>query len=175
MVVTVDQVKYVVSELNARLGKKLNVISYDNLRNEQRIEILLQVFQDIDPSVSKPFCKRKSISCKDIHMNSNPQVNPSSFEVSDPEEVVVTILEMLRIFKYRPPEQVTASDFRQGIIECDKDILTHIMVYLFDKQEDLKKRAYLAKYLVRIEVSPEVEGDNDIVQLYEQVSLVRFS
>lgn len=100
----------------------------------------------------------------------NPQVNPSSFESSDPEEVVVTILEMLRIFKYRPPHDLTAGDFRQGIIDCDKDILTHIMVYLFEKREELKKRAYLAKFLVKIEVSPEVEGDNDIVQLYEQVT-----
>lgn len=52
VVVSVDQVKYVVNELNSRLAKKLNVISYDNLRNEQRIEMLLQVFQEIDPSVS---------------------------------------------------------------------------------------------------------------------------
>jgi len=52
MVVTVDQVKYVVNELNSRLKKKINVISYDNFKNEQRIEILLQVFQEIDPTVS---------------------------------------------------------------------------------------------------------------------------
>lgn len=52
MIVSVDQVKYVVNELNSHLGKKLNVISYDNLRNEQRIEMLLQVFHEIDPNVS---------------------------------------------------------------------------------------------------------------------------
>lgn len=97
------------------------------------------------------------------------QVNPASFETADPEEIVFRILEMLRIFKYRPPDDVTPGDFRQGIIDCDKDILTHIMAYLFEKREELKKRAYLAKYLVKIEVSAEVEGDNDIVQLYQQV------
>lgn len=41
---------------------------------------------------------------------------------------------------------------------------------MLSKREELKKRAYLARYLVRIEVSPEVEGDNDIVTLYQQVN-----
>jgi len=47
-----DDMKLVVKELNSRLGKKLNVISYDNLRGEQRLEMLLQVFKEIDPTVS---------------------------------------------------------------------------------------------------------------------------
>ena len=33
----------------------------------------------------------------------------------------------------------------------------------------LKKRAYLAQFLVKIELAPDVEGDNDILVLYDQV------
>ena len=80
------------------------------------------------------------------------------------------MLEMLRIFKYHPPDHLTAGEFRQGIIVCDKDIMTHILLHLLERLEDLKMRAYLARFLVKIEVSSEVEGDNDIVQLYQQVS-----
>lgn len=58
--------------------------------------------------------------------------------------------------------------FRQGIIECDRDVLTHILLYLLERKEELKKRAYLARFLVKIDISPEVEGDSDIVQLYGQ-------
>jgi len=36
----------------------------------------------------------------------NEQINLESFEVADPEEVVVRALEMLRIFKYTPPTTV---------------------------------------------------------------------
>lgn len=32
----------------------------------------------------------------------------------------------------------------------------------------LKKRAYLARFLVKIELSPEVEGDNEVVAIYQQ-------
>ena len=49
--------KQVVSQLNSLLDKKLNVVSYDNLRDEQRIEILLQIFKHIDPTV-RSFTKR---------------------------------------------------------------------------------------------------------------------
>lgn len=77
---------------------------------------------------------------------------------------------MLRIFKYQPPSHISSESFRNSIVTCDKNLLTHIFSYLLHKLDELKKRAYLAHYLVRIEVSPEVEGDNDIVTLYQQVS-----
>lgn len=49
---TMDDMKLVVKELNERLNKKLNVISYDNLRGEQRVELLLAVFKEIDKTVN---------------------------------------------------------------------------------------------------------------------------
>lgn len=49
-------------------------------------------------------------------------------------------------------------------------IHTHILKYLLGKMDELRTRAYLARFLVKIEVSPDVEGDEDIVQLYQQVS-----
>lgn len=52
MDVKVEEIKSVVNELNRRLNKKLNVISYDNLKEESRIETLLQVLKEIDPTVS---------------------------------------------------------------------------------------------------------------------------
>ena len=33
---------------------------------------------------------------------------------------------------------------------------------------DLKKRAYLAKYLVKVDVPPEVVSDPDVADIYEQ-------
>ncbi|KAI1286919.1 Intraflagellar transport protein 81 -like protein [Halotydeus destructor] len=140
-----DDIKFVVKELNEKLGKKLNLISYDNLRGEQRLEVLVQVFKQIDPTITV-----------------------ESFEVADAEEVVVRILEMLRIFKYKPMEDIDPSTFRQGIIIGDKAVLTHVMAYLLSRLDELKKRAYLARFLVKIEVSPDLEGDNDIVVLYQQ-------
>lgn len=64
------------------------------------------------------------------------------------------------------------SEFRQAIILGDKNVITHILYYLLSKLPELKKRAYLARFLVKIEVNPDIEGDQDIVQLYQQVNFV---
>ena len=61
--------------------------------------------------------------------------------------------------------------FRQNLISGERNTFTHIFNYLLSKLDELKQRAYLARFLVKIEVSPDVEGDQDIVQLYEQVLL----
>lgn len=111
--------------------------------------------------------------------------------LADPEELIVHILEMLRIFKYQPRSSINPyvqpfadfcfkfnlkfiiiirSEFRQNILVGERDTYTHLFQFLFEKMPELQKRAYLAKYLVKIEVSPDFEGDNDIVELYTQVN-----
>lgn len=47
--------------------------------------------------------------------------------------------------------------------------MTHIAYYLLQKLPELKKRAYLARFLIKIEVSPDIEGDQDVSQLINQV------
>lgn len=51
MDVKVEEVKFVINELNDLLNKKLTLVSYDSLKDEQRIDLLLQVFKQIDPMV----------------------------------------------------------------------------------------------------------------------------
>ena len=43
------------------------------------------------------------------------------------------------------------------------------MEWLLSRIPELKKRAYLAKYLVKVDLPPEVAADPDVSELYEQV------
>lgn len=80
-----DDLKFVISELNKEpFNKKLNVISYDNLKGDQRIGILFQIFRLIDSSV-----------------------NLDIVNSLEPDELVAQILETLRILKFRPPINTT--------------------------------------------------------------------
>lgn len=80
-----DDLKFVITELNKEpFNKKLNVISYDNLKGDQRIDILFQIFKLIDNSVNLDIVH---------HL--------------EPDELVAQILETLRILKYRPPINTT--------------------------------------------------------------------
>lgn len=81
----VNIVKFVIQKLNKEpFNKKLNVISYDNLKGDQRIDILFQIFKFIDNSVDLSIVNQL-----------------------EPDELVVQILETLRILKYRPPINAT--------------------------------------------------------------------
>ena len=48
-----------------------------------------------------------------------------------------------------------------------------MLEWLLQRLPDLKKRAYLAKYLVKVDVTNEVLADPEVAELYEQV-FVRF-
>lgn len=40
--------------------------------------------------------------------------------------------------------------------------------------DDLKKRAYLAKYLVKLNIPPEFMQDDELSDLYQQVRALKF-
>ena len=44
-----------------------------------------------------------------------------------------------------------------------------MLEWLLNRIEDLKKRAYLAKFLVKVEIPPEVVSDPDLSDMYDQV------
>lgn len=47
-----DEIKVVINELNQPpFNKNLNLIGYDNLRSEQRLDLLIEVLNVIDPKV----------------------------------------------------------------------------------------------------------------------------
>ncbi|UXI16478.1 Suppressor of cytokine signaling 5 [Sarcoptes scabiei] len=140
-----DKIKFVIEELNqSPFNENLNLIAYDNLQSEQRLNVLIKILNIIDPKLKL-----------------------SQIQAGNVEEIISSILEMLRIFEYNPPINDPAQ-FRKSLILADKDLLTDIFQWILQRLSLLKKRAYLAKFLVKIELSPEVEGDQDVSSLYNQ-------
>lgn len=58
--------------------------------------------------------------------------------------------------------------FRQGLLNGDKHIIHPILEWLLKNTKDLQKRAYLGKYLVKLEIPNEILTDVDIYNIYEQ-------
>ena len=65
---------------------------------------------------------------------------------------------------------MSRSTFRQGLVSGYKPVIYPILVWLFQKMPELKKRAYLARFLVKIEVPPEIMQDDQVADTYAQVS-----
>jgi intraflagellar transport protein 81 len=54
------------------------------------------------------------------------------------------------------------------------ETINPILNWLLQRRDDLKKRAYLSRYLVKIDIAPEMRSDSDVIDLYEQVSLSNY-
>lgn len=64
------------------------------------------------------------------------------------------------------------SQFRQGLVQGEKPVIYPILEWLMRNTDTLRKRAYLARYLVKVEVPAEFLAEEAIGDLYQQVSTV---
>ncbi len=62
------------------------------------------------------------------------------------------------------------SDFRKGLVQGDKPIIYPILEWLLRRIPELQKRAYLARYLVKVDVPPDFMAEDQIADLHQQVS-----
>jgi intraflagellar transport protein 81 len=54
-------------------------------------------------------------------------------------------------------------------VQGDKLVIFPILEWLLKRVPDLKKRAYLSRYLVKVEVPPEFMAEEDVADLFGQV------
>lgn len=55
----------------------------------------------------------------------------------------------------------------------DKIIIYPILEWLLTRMSELKKRAYLAQYLVKVSIPVDFMQDEEIAGLYQQVSWIK--
>ena len=69
-------------------------------------------------------------------------------------------------------ENVDSVAFREGLISGEADLIHPILYWLLSRREDLKKRAYLSRYLVKVDIPVEMRTDSDVAEVYEQYELL---
>ncbi|XP_067669483.1 intraflagellar transport protein 81 homolog isoform X1 [Haliotis asinina] len=143
-----EQLKFIVQELAKEpFSKNYNLISFDSLEPLQLLQVLNDVLALIDP-------KQKI----DIREES-------------PDQTAIRIFQLLRVLKYKPPTEISnlyRSAFRAGLVQGEKPIIYPILEWMLPRVNDLQKRAYLAKYLVKVEVPAAIMTEEDIVSIYNQ-------
>jgi hypothetical protein len=60
-------------------------------------------------------------------------------------------------------------DLAQALYVGEKSIILPLLEWLLKERELLEKRAYLGKYLMKIEVPAALRGDSNFEELYENV------
>ncbi|CAD5114753.1 DgyrCDS3793 [Dimorphilus gyrociliatus] len=143
-----EKLKYIISQLSQPPFKKTyNMISFNNLEPLQLLQVVSDVLAEIDSQHNVDIREEAA------------------------EDTAIRIFNFLKIMKYRHPGgEEEQSRFRQGLVSGDKPIIYVILEWLLSRIDDLKKRAYLAKYLVKINIPPEFMQDDEVTDLFTQYS-----
>ncbi|XP_035870563.1 intraflagellar transport protein 81 homolog isoform X2 [Phyllostomus discolor] len=141
-----DQIKFIVDNLNKEpFRKNYNLITFDSLEPMQLLQVLNDVLAEIDPK----------------------QVVDIREEM--PEQTAKRMLSLLGILKYKPPGNATdMSTFRQGLVTGSKPVIYPVLHWLLQRTSELKKRAYLARFLIKLEVPSEFLQDETVADTNKQ-------
>ena len=138
-----EQLKYIVETLNQPpFSKRLTLIAFDSLEPA----VLLQVLNDVLAEVSP-----------DDRMDLREEA---------PDQTAYRMLTLLHLLKYKPPGE--PSEFRKGLVCGDKVVILPLLHWLLRHLPELKTRAYLSKYLTKIEVPPDIMQDDTVADVYQQ-------
>uniref|UniRef100_A0A8D2LJP1 Intraflagellar transport protein 81 homolog n=1 Tax=Varanus komodoensis TaxID=61221 RepID=A0A8D2LJP1_VARKO len=135
-----EQLKFIVEKLNKEPFKKnFNLITFDSLESMQLLQLLNDVLGEIDPK------------------------HVVDIREELPEQTAKRMLSLLGILKYKPPGGTSdLSTFRQGLVTGSKPVIHPVLHWLLQRTNDLKKRAYLARFLIKVEVPAEFLQDDTV-------------
>uniref|UniRef100_A0A8D2N6V3 Intraflagellar transport protein 81 homolog n=1 Tax=Zonotrichia albicollis TaxID=44394 RepID=A0A8D2N6V3_ZONAL len=141
-----DQMQVIVEKLNQEpFRKNYNLISFDSLEPLQLLQLLSDVLGEIDPKHAVDI--REEL----------------------PEQTAKRMLNLLGILKYKPPGTVSdLSAFRQGLVTGSKAVIHPVLHWLLQRTNELRTRAYLARFLVRLEVPAEFLQDDTVADFNKQ-------
>ena len=141
-----EQLRFIVDKLNKEpYNKSYTIITFDSLDSLNLMQVLNDVIAEIDPE-------------QKVDLRDEP-----------PEQTALRLLSTLRLFNYKPKSDTGEgmNAFRQGLIKGEKATIYPLMAWLLNRAPDLKKRAYLARYLVKIEVPLEFLQDEVVEETYQ--------
>ncbi|KAA0199560.1 hypothetical protein HAZT_HAZT007344 [Hyalella azteca] len=166
-----DEIKFVVRELNKEPYKKnLNIITFDALEPENLLQacFILEFSQLLFKFAD--FWLIRTFVLNDVFAEIDPK-HRLDIRHEDPEDMAVRMLGFLRVLQYRPPDHAM-QDFRAGLVAGDKHVVQPILAWLLQRPEELKKRAYLAKFLIKVDIPQEFLGDADISEVYGKYEML---
>nr|KAG5694660.1 hypothetical protein BaRGS_003938 [Batillaria attramentaria] len=89
----------------------------------------------------------------------NKNYNLISFDALEPLQLLQVLNDVLAIIDPK---------FRAGLVQGEKPTIYPILEWLLPRVPELQKRAYLAKYLLKIDVPAEIMQDEEINGIYMQ-------
>jgi intraflagellar transport protein 81 len=140
-----EKIALIVQKLNAPpFSKRIGTLSeLDSKNSLELLDLMCEIVCTIDP-------------------------DQDSIYKENTETRVRQIIQFLVVMKFNIPEE-QMEDFQNLLLEGDKEMLQTIMHWCLQKFEHLQKRAYLAKYLMPVEIPAEFFNDDLIAELSQRL------
>ena len=124
--ITSEDIKEIVQLLNEPpFTENISLVGLDELSTFDLGDLVFKIFKYLD---------------SDININA---------KVTQPQEIIFQVTEFLTILSY---ECDFNPDWENGLLNGDRKIIYPIYYYLLRNLKPLKKRAYLAKFLVPLDI-----------------------
>jgi intraflagellar transport protein 81 len=103
------------------------------------------------------------------------QIDPDMITLNNEtiENKIQRIIQFLMVMKYIQGDDDQVDNILNFLMEGDKETMYNIMHWCLQKFEHLQKRAYLAKYLLPLEIPPEFQSDDLIYELNETLKAMQ--
>ncbi|XP_051164065.1 intraflagellar transport protein 81 homolog [Leptopilina boulardi] len=139
-----EDTKFIVTEINKLLSRNYNLISFSALGSDD----LLQVLSDV---------------LSEIEQKENGKID---IRTENPEQSSIRIFSLLRVLKYQPDTDPVL--FRQGLVKGETETIYPILKWILSNVNIARQRAYLSRFLVKVEIPTEYLSDPDIGSIYEK-------
>jgi len=137
----VQQVKEIVDKLNGEpFFMDLSLVGFDEKEPYELMEILTKVL---------------------VHLDSKHETD---LREEKPDVMYQRIAEFLHTLGYQCSFDI---EFQQGLVSGDKNTVHPILFWMLSNLEQLRKRAYLAKFCVNLEVPEEFLREEAVYEIYQ--------
>ena len=86
-----------------------------------------------------------------------------------PDATAQRMLDFLRVLNYKMPPQLEPQMAKQALLHGDPQLIYPILAWMLQRLPDLQKRAYLARFLVNVDVPEHMFADDEIVEVYQNL------
>ena len=165
--------------------KDYTLLTFDNFTNNQLLQVLTDVFAVVDPhdrsvsSVPAEIPRRTTFSLVAQNRHSRRRTGENSGAAHEHVEDVGLSAEVGRR-RVRSDERaerkkanrlsIFRNTFRQNLVLGDKSVVFPILQWLLEKLPEHRERAYLGRYLSKIEIPSEFLSDPEIAEQYDRVT-----
>ena len=145
MTAETNQLAFIVDRLNDQpFGMQMTMVAFDEKSPFELLEVVNTVM---------------------AHLSSAHQVD---LRDETPDATAQRMLEFMRVLNYKMPPGLEQQQAKQALLHGDPNLIYPILSWMLQRLPELQKRAYLANFLVNVEVPEHMFSDEEIVEVYQQ-------